>query len=506
MNDTEPKVNDNEAAETSSKPHKAYEVFIAVLAFAMIALCIIFVFLPRSTYSELEKRDLAEFPNINDYDGKLDEYTGAISHWFSDSEPYRDKFMSLSMIIRDKIKFRFGDKEEAVTFRPSNVAINEGPKEEDAPDGNFENPLANENAKVASAGIILVGSGDKVRALMAFGGTGPMTESYIKLCSEYADAFPGVQVYAMVAPNATEFYLPDKASKCSAPQRPVLDYIREHLSPDVKYVDVYSELAAHVDEDIFLRTDHHWAPLGGYYAAKALARTAGAPFKDLSSYETQVTHGMVGSMYGYSHDISVKNSPEDFVYYVPKGLDYTTYYTTYKVDKNYGVISQSAPHTGKFFHHFKDGAGGAYLTFMSGDQHLVKVVTGTNSNRRLLIVKDSFGNAIPSNLFYSFGEIHVVDFRYFKENMKDYVHENGITDLVLFFNIFNSCGSTASNKVRKFLTQAKGDFSADPKAEQKVQNTEVRRDSVADKPKISGEDVEVAKQPENEETEVTESI
>lgn len=466
MNSNDIKEYDNMPLETEGESHKAYKVFIGILACAMIALCVIFVFLPRSTYSDLEKRDLAEFPDVSDYNGRLDDYTGAISHWFSDTEPFRDKFMSLSMIIRDKIKLQFGDKENAVTFRPTNAAMDESNPEDEKPDGNFENPLANENAKMATSGIILVGSGNNVRALMAFGGKGSMTDSYVRLCSEYASALPGVQVYAMVAPNAAEFYLPEKAAKCSSPQRPVMDYIRDHLSPEVKYVDVYSELAAHVDEDIFLRTDHHWSPLGGHYAAKALARTAGVPFKDLSNYDSRVTHGMVGSMYGFTHDISIKNSPEDFIYYVPKGIDYTTYFITYNIDKDYRVTSQRGPYKGAFFHHFKDGAGGAYMTFIGGDQHLVKVVTGTQTNRRLLMVKDSFGNAIPSNLFYSFSEIHIVDFRYFKENMKSYVRDNGITDLVLFFNIFNSCGNTASDKVRKFLTQPKGEFSVVTKAEE----------------------------------------
>lgn len=46
----------------------------------------------------------------------------------------------------------------------------------------YENHInADENAKIANAGIIIVGKGDKVRALMAYGG-GP------KGCVGYAQA------------------------------------------------------------------------------------------------------------------------------------------------------------------------------------------------------------------------------------------------------------------------------------------------------------------------------
>lgn len=453
---------DNTAAP--KKRHYAHEVFLVLVGVAMAGLCIVFLFFPRSRYSVLEKRDLAEFPDLASFEGSASDYTGAISRWFSDSEPYRDQFMALSMNIRDFLRVSLGDDDEAVTFRPSDTT---SPVDDIVPNtpgagAPGENPLADENAKVAAKGIVIVGKGDNVMALMAFGGTGPYTQSYISLCKTYAETFPNVRVYAMVAPTSTEFYLPEKAANCSSPQRPVLDYIRQHLPANVTYVDVYSELAKHTDEKIYLRTDHHWAPLGGHYAAKVLATAANVPFKDLSNYERKVVHGYVGSMYGYSKDISVKNAPEDFVYYVPKGIDYKTTYITYKLNPDYQVISQSGPYEGSFFHHFKDGSGGAYCTFMGGDQHLVKVVTGTKNGRKLLITKDSFGNTLPSNLFYSFEEIHVVDFRYFKENMKDYVAKNGITDLVLFFNIYSVCTPTATEKVRRFLTQNSHDFSVTP--------------------------------------------
>lgn len=449
--------------EAPIKRHRAHEVFLVIVGLAMLAFCAVFIFLPRSRYSELEKRDLAQFPDLATFDGSASDFTAGISSWFSDSEPYRDSFMALSMAIRNALRISLGDDDEAVTYRPSDTGTaSVGADADAAPDGNFDNPLANENAKVAEKGIIIVGKGKNVMALMAFGGSQRSTEPYIALCKEYAEAFPNVQIYAMVAPTSAEFYLPKKAADCSSPQRPLLEYIRQHLPSNVKYVDVYAELAAHVDENIFLRTDHHWTPLGGHYAAKALARAAGVPFKDISNYERRVIHDYVGSMYGYSKDISVKNAPEDFVYYMPKGIDYKTTFVTYRLNKDFQVTSQSAPYQGDFFHHFKDGSGAAYTTFMGGDTHLVKVVTGTKNNRKLLITKDSYGNTLPSNLFYSFSEIHVVDFRYFKENMKDYVARNGITDIALFFNIFNVCGNAATDKVHKFLTQPAHDFSLTP--------------------------------------------
>ena len=216
---------------------------------------------------------------------------------------------------------------------------------EHTPEGGTITINAEENAKIANAGIIIVGKGDKVRALMAYGGGPNGCVGYAQAANKYKEVFPDVNVYCMVIPTAVEFYCPDKAKSRTHRQLPTIRNVIAHLDPGVKPVDVYTTLGKHADEDIFLRTDHHWSPLGGYYAAEEFARVAGVPFKDLSHYERRVTHGYVGSMYGYSKDIAIKNAPEDFVYYVPKGVEYTTTYTNYTINKNYQVTGEGKPFT-----------------------------------------------------------------------------------------------------------------------------------------------------------------
>ncbi|MFH4268258.1 hypothetical protein WAJ72_21970, partial [Acinetobacter baumannii] len=80
------------------------------------------------------------------------------------------------------------------------------------------------------------------------------------------------------------------------------------------------------------------------------------------------------------------------------------------------------------------------------------MVTSVDSPRRLLIIKDSFGNAIPPFLFGSFGEVHVVDFRYFIDNLADYIRDNAVTDVLLMNNIFNSYSAGVARSYRKLLT------------------------------------------------------
>lgn len=439
----------------SKKIYSAAYISVMLTVFAIMAA--VFNIMPRSKVSQLEKRELAKFPTFTADKLLSGSFTKDISSWYSDTEPYREQFMQLSMNIKDVISVALS--EDNVRFHASNTPVQ---TEEDTYDeeaernvGEYKNrQTADENAKIANAGILIVGKGDKARALMAFGGSSKGGGNYAEAANKYKEVFgPKVNVYCMVIPTAAEFYCPDAARSRTSPQRPVINNIHSKLAPGVHAVDIYTPLGQHASEDIYLRTDHHWAPLGAYYAAQKFAQVARVPFKTLKSYERHVVHRYVGSMYGYSKDIAIKNAPEDFVFYTPKGVSYTTTYIDYTVDRDYRVTSTSKPHKGNFFCHFKDGSGAAYCTFMGSDMRITQVRTGVKNHRRLMILKDSFGNAIPGYLFYSFEEIHVVDYRYFGRNMKRYVEENHITDILFANNIFNAYSPKIYKRYLGFLSQ-----------------------------------------------------
>ena len=428
-------------------------LYIACISLIAVAFVVVFDTFPRSTVSQLEKRELAVFPDFTIeklFDGS---FTRDVSSWFSDSEPYRDGFMTLSMKLKDIIRINVGD--DNVTFHAADAPmqpIEETPS--DTTDVDSTKNMGDLNAKIANAGIMIVGSGPTARALMAFGGSVGGGRGYAETVNLYKETFPEANVYSMVIPLATDFYIPEKVRSRSRPQRPVIEGVYSYLSSNVNGINVYDVLEKHANEDIYLRTDHHWAPLGAYYAAQEFARVAGVPFRDLSSYDRHVVHRFVGSMYGYSKDIAIKEAPEDFVYYTPRDVNYNTSYINYTVDSTYRVRSESRLVKGPYFYKYNDGNGGAYCTFMGGDMKITQVRTSTHNGRRLLILKDSYGNAIPGYLFYSFEEIHVVDDRYFTKNMKTYVRENGITDILFANNTFNIYSVHVN--IRRYLTQKGG--------------------------------------------------
>lgn len=447
--------------------------FLSLVGSVFTLLALVFLFFPRPTFSEVERRELTSFPEFTLERLANGSFANDVSLWFSDSQPFRDEFMTFSMMLKKKMAFSIpsGDEEE-VTFvaTSANPADDTGAQEEDEMLQEEPADMVTSNteiadydghatpegaAKLADSGVIVVGSGADARALMAFGGSSGGGTAYANMVNTYQTTLgPGVRVYCMVIPTAAEFYTPAKARKLTNPQLPVIRNIHKQLTGGATGVDAYTALAQHAEEPIYLRTDHHWAPLGAYYAAQAFAKAAGVDFKELGSYSTHTVKNYVGTMYGYSKDIAIKNAPEDFVYYEPLDNNYTVTVSTVKLDKSFRPIGETKPVAGRYFHHYADGSPSAYLTFMGGDYNQTVVKTPVNNGRRLMVIKDSYGNAVPGYLFYSFEEIHVVDHRYFRHDVKSYVAQNSITDVCLINNIFNAYSPRVAKRFLKILTHA----------------------------------------------------
>ncbi len=139
-----------------------YTLFV-VLLFAAFA--VVFNTFPRSVYSPLEKRELAQFPAFSWDRLQSGAFTRDVSAWFSDSEPFRDHFMTLSMEVKHRLALSTG--EENITFHAATpdpeTAGGNGSSANDLEAGAsnpdiepYRNNLtADDNAKISNAGIIV---------------------------------------------------------------------------------------------------------------------------------------------------------------------------------------------------------------------------------------------------------------------------------------------------------------------------------------------------------------
>ncbi len=263
----------------------------------------------------------------------------------------------------------------------------------------------------------------------------------------FANKNPNVNVHSMMIPKSCAYYIaPSKNFGHLADRtKKDVDSLKKLLGNTVTTIDIYDVLEQHKKEEIYFRTDHHWTGLGAYYAAEQLAKQLGLPFKDLSTYEKNVRPGYLGTMDRYTdRHPSIHEHPEDFVTYVPDASYQATFY-----DQNF----QNGFNRDSLFFRVGDNAVSSwYLAFINGDAYSVKLKSNEcNNGRKLLIVKDSYGNALAPYFLYSFEEVYIVDAREFNVNLNTFVKDQGITDVLFAECAYSAIGSSYISDVENLV-------------------------------------------------------
>lgn len=427
---------------------------VSLLSGVVVVVAVVLLLAPRSTISYEENRLLAEKPKFS-LTSLLDgSYTSGWSEYYNDTVPFRSKLkktisamMQWTGVQSEEDTVFFGNVPQvqkktatpAATTEPAETTVAAvGNSDETATEPAVTTTVVtttedpnDEPAAEIGEGIIL----DHKRAVCVYGGSFSVGQDYAETLNAYQqDLGSDVQVYSLVAPTAVSYYLPEEYANYTASETENIDNINSYLN-SVKPVDAYNALKPHTAEAIYARTDHHWLPLGAYYAAEAFAKVADVPFASLSDYDTATKKDYVGSMYTYTESVVLLDNPEEFTYYIPKNKYKTTYYSTSFTDPTEGDLLMNL-----------DGYDNSmyYLVFMGGDDKITHVETDCKNGRTLVIFKDSYGNALVPCLTSSFENIYVCDMRYFELNAIDFCKQVGCTDLLFAMNTFSATGGNES--------------------------------------------------------------
>lgn len=454
-------------------------VGVMVILFALMTLYLLLF--PRSTVSQIENRNLAEFPKFSFASYFSGSFTADVATWFDDTVPNHDGFKNMS----NSIKNLFGMKmfastvstakpETDSTDNTDTSAANGDTQTTTPANGTVPN---NTNLLQYAAGrvfpavsaadekmgrdfstednstlewvnnLLVVNWDNHWRCMEAFGGGGGT--AYANALNDLQSKVgSGVTIWSMPAPTASAIYTPKNGIDYVGNQKECFDGVAEKLNAGIQSVNVVDVMKKHAEEDIYLRTDHHWQARGAYYAARTFAEAAGVPFADLSTYTEESIPGYVGTMYGFSQDTRILNDPDDFHYFVPASNYVASYYAT------------------SFNYQYEDDlfadvdTANAYLKFLGGDSCIVKVDTQMKNGRKLLVIKDSFGNAeIP---FYtnSFEQIYVADVRYLECNLVSFIKDMGITDVLFTMSAYSVVGDNADN-IQNLIAQNAGETITD---------------------------------------------
>ena len=202
-------------------------------------------------------------------------------------------------------------------------------------------------------------------------------------------------------------------------------------------IDFRSVLSGHADEDIFYRTDHHWTSRGAYYGYTVLMEALGKEPLEMDSFAPEtVSNSFNGTLYSQSGIHWLE--PDCMQFWVEDtGLEVTSW-------------RSGAPEPGSLYDCSYLEQKDKYSAFLGGNQPLCVIKNENNPDGgKLLLIRDSYSDALAPFLAQSFSEVHLLDLRYYRASAARYAEENGIDHIAVLYSVQNFI--TDRNLV--FLTQ-----------------------------------------------------
>ena len=427
---------------------KIRPVKLAVFFGTLAALCFIGIFLPRPDESEIEKRKLTEFPRFtwgSFWDGS---WFSGIDTWYADTYPLREALIAGNKAVQSL----YGVRSEVIVGGENQGEvipdIGEGKGElptlpQDDPEQKEEEPPRDGNVNADGEMISGIFVSDNVGyGLYYF--VQKNADWYAAILNEMDKRLEGrAQLYSLIAPINGGVLLSDARQQelHVSDQRESIRYIYSRMAEDIKTVEVFDTLRAHVDEYIYFHTDHHWTALGAYYAYTQYAAAAGLTPHTLEQFEKVEYPNFLGTYYSVSGITSLGANPDTVIAYKPMGTNKMKMTMADGVTYDWFVVNDVSTY----------GSSMKYGTFAGGDQpyNVVENPEITDGSA-CLVIKDSYGNALIPYLVDHYQYLYWVDFRHYKGSIYDLVEEKNIKDVLVLQQIYNTGDSGALKKLQAF--------------------------------------------------------
>lgn len=362
--------------------HKTAKIFGFVFPAILIAVMFFNIFLPDKKFSAEENRLLQTMPKLS------------ISSIFSGrfetkAESYAaDQFMLRNMFI--KIKSSFG--------------ISLGSTESNNVFMCKDNYLMENISKLD---------------------TKKMENNYNSL-AKLKQLYPNINMDFMLVPNAANI-MSDKLPLFAVTDdqnKQMDDFFKKIQSIGINPVDVRATFKKNKEEiELYYHTDHHWTTDGAYLAYQDFAKKN--KLNSNIKYDALAVkndfRGTLASKSGFTNGLN-----DMIKIYLPKeGQNYKNSVIFY---------SDTKEKTTEFYKLNNLKKKDTYTVFGGSNHPIYSIKTPVSSQRKLLLIKDSYANSFIPFLSQDYREIIVIDPRYFFDDISEIIKANGITDILFLYN------------------------------------------------------------------------
>lgn len=184
-----------------------------------------------------------------------------------------------------------------------------------------------------------------------------------------------------------------------------------------------ASLMDHPGRQLYYRTDHHWTTYGAYAGYEAWARSSGlTPYGIADFYVETVSDSFYGTIQSKLNTAPKADSIQLFHPIDPP--DWEVYYDGSE-ERHDSPYAPEALET-------KD----QYRVFLDGNHGWTKIVNrNLEEGKRLLILKDSYAHCFAPFAALHYGQVHMLDLRYYNGKISDFIKEQEITDILILYQI-----------------------------------------------------------------------
>ncbi|MCI5578099.1 MAG: DHHW family protein [Oscillospiraceae bacterium] len=247
----------------------------------------------------------------------------------------------------------------------------------------------------------------------------------INAMNAFAERFPDKQMFFMLAPTVQEFCsgkIPSYEGLLS--EKTFIDDCYKKLR-NISAIDCRSFLASNSDEYIYYRTDHHWTSLGAYYAYQSAAKLLEYTAYGYGSFNIETASSdFRGTLYSKTLDDSI---PADNIDY------YTLSKNEPKVKMTCINGSEVKEYDSLYVRDFLNEKD-KYSSFTGSNVPIVEIETDVDTDKTLLIIKDSYAHSLVPFLSKHYSKITMVDMRYINTSLNDLINLDDYSQVLFMYN------------------------------------------------------------------------
>lgn len=199
-----------------------------------------------------------------------------------------------------------------------------------------------------------------------------------------------------------------------------LEEVRDLVGSE-HYVDAFSMLKEHSEEEIYYRTDHHWTSLGAYYGYRAWADFAGEkPYPYNTDTMVPASSDFLGTLHS-KVNIAWK---KDSIYYFGE-TDIMPVTVTYDMQKT----------TNSLYEEDYLDTKNQYGFFLDDNHALVEINTGNQTGKTLFVIKDSYANCFVPLVLPHYDTVYMLDLRYYNGRLYELLQQYADdADVLVLYN------------------------------------------------------------------------